>query len=93
MRAVITLAEAATRHPDGTVSVLRAGINRVSGAHAPFILHAAQSTPAMAIKSQHTVSGTGEVMQSSGAVEPDATAAWCELARKARARLAEENPY
>lgn len=38
MQAQMTLAEAATLHPDGTVSMLRAGINHLWGQQAPFML-------------------------------------------------------
>lgn len=40
MKAKITLAEAATGHPDGTISMLRAGIDRVAGSKPPFSLQA-----------------------------------------------------
>lgn len=41
MKGKLTLAEAATGHPDGTVSMLRAGINHVWGDKPPFPLQAA----------------------------------------------------
>ena len=40
MKAKLILAEAATAHPDGTVSILRAGINKVVGSKPPFNLQA-----------------------------------------------------
>lgn len=41
MKAHIVLAEAATTHPDGTISMLRAGINQIRGEGPPFKLRAA----------------------------------------------------
>lgn len=41
MKGQLTLAEAAAAHPDGTMSILRAGIDRVMGERAPFALNAA----------------------------------------------------
>lgn len=41
MKITLFLAEAATAHPDGTVSMLRAGINRAVNATAPIPLTAA----------------------------------------------------
>ena len=41
MRAQLTLAEAAASHPDGTMSILRAGFDRVFGDRAPYPLNAA----------------------------------------------------
>jgi len=41
MKVTLILAEAATAHPDGTVSMLRAGINRAVNATAPIPLNAA----------------------------------------------------
>ena len=41
MRAHLTLAEAAAAHPDGTMSILRSGIDRVWGERPPYTLHAA----------------------------------------------------
>ena len=41
MKAHLTLAEAAAAHPDGTMSILRAGIDRVMSEHPPYTLHAA----------------------------------------------------
>src|SRR4051812_1524618 len=40
MKAKMLLAEAATGHPDGTISMLRAGINQVWVQQPPFGLHA-----------------------------------------------------
>ena len=40
MKAKLTLAEAATAHHDGTVSILRSGINRVTASGPPFYLQA-----------------------------------------------------
>ena len=41
MKSDITLAESATTHPDGTLSMLRAGIANVQGRKPPFTLNAA----------------------------------------------------
>jgi hypothetical protein len=38
MKVMLLLGEAAAAHPDGTVSILRAGINRVSGPKLPVLL-------------------------------------------------------
>ena len=41
MKGKLTLAEAATAHPDGTISMLRSGINRLRGASLPIVFKGA----------------------------------------------------
>ena len=53
MRGSLILAEAATAHPDGTISMLRAGITRVNAASMPIVFKGALVASIFAQPSEH----------------------------------------